>query len=324
MAEAAKVAQPSPEEIVRYEKDPATKIATITFDRPDELNAVTIGARLRYAQLLHAANIDDDVKVLVIRGSGDNFGSGADLPEVAMLQEDSPEAALAAELGLDDSEVTWPPPRSYRGSSALASWYADSRAGCRTLADFKKISIVEVKGYCYGWHFYQAADADLVIASDDALFGHPAFRYVGWGPRMWSWAMVMGMRKFGEMVFTGRPFTADEMYECNFANSVVPREELDAEVAKYASACSRSRPTDAVVMQKTFFQMMKQYQGEYMGSLMTAFLESMGSRVRPDRQELTLNREVYEGGLGNAVRNNDDQFPPEWRLSKSGRRKQQS
>ena len=285
---------------------------------------MTIGARLRYAQLLHAANIDDDVKVLVIRGSGDNFGSGADLPEVAMLQEDSPEAALAAELGLDDSDVTWPPPRSYRGSSALASWYADSRAGCRTLADFKKISIVEVKGYCYGWHFYQAADADLVIASDDALFGHPAFRYVGWGPRMWSWAMMMGMRKFGEMVFTGRPFTADEMYECNFVNSVVARDELEDEVAKYASACSRSRPTDAVVMQKTFFQMMKQYQGEYMGSLMTAFLESMGSRVRPDRQELTLNREVYEGGLGNAVRNNDDQFPPEWRLSKSGRRKQQS
>jgi hypothetical protein len=74
-------------------------------------------------------------------------------------------------------------------------------------------------------------------------------------------------------------------------------------------------------MQKTFFQMMKQYQGEYLGSLMTAVLESMGNRVRPDREELTLNRQVYEGGLGNAVRNNDDQFPPEWRLSKSGRKK---
>jgi enoyl-CoA hydratase/carnithine racemase len=321
MPEAPQKSLPSPEEIVRYEKDPATKIATITFDRPNELNAVTIGARLRYAHLLHAANIDDDVKVLIVRGNGENFGSGADLPEVAMLQEDSPEAALAAELGLDDSEVSWPPPRSYRGSSSLAMWYADGRAGCRTLAEFKKISIVEVKGYCYGWHFYQAADADLVIASDDALFGHPAFRYVGWGPRMWSWAMMMGMRKFGEMVFTGRPFTADEMYECNFVNSVVPRDELDDEVAKYASACSRSRPTDAVVMQKTFFQMMKQYQGEYMGSLMTAVLESMGNRVRPDAQELTLNREVYAGGLGNAVRNNDDQFPPEWRLSRSGRKK---
>ena len=38
--------------------------------------------RLRYADLLHQANIDDDVKVLVIRANGPNLGSGADLPEL--------------------------------------------------------------------------------------------------------------------------------------------------------------------------------------------------------------------------------------------------
>jgi hypothetical protein len=103
---------------------------------------------------------------------------------------------------------------------------------------------------------------------------------------------------------------------------VVPREDLEAEVAKYASACSRSRPTDAVVMQKTFFHMMKQFQGEYMGSIMSAFLESMGSRVRPDDQDLLmLGDDVYDSGLNNAVRDNDDRFPPEFRLSKSGRAK---
>jgi enoyl-CoA hydratase/carnithine racemase len=310
---------PSPEEIVLYHKDPDSKIATITFDRPEQLNAPTIGARLRYAELLHQANVDDDVKVLVVRGNGDNFGSGADLPELAALQAESPEAALRAELGLEDADVTMPPPTSYRGSATLPQWYADPRSGCRTLAEFKKISIVEAKGYCYGWHFYQAADADLVIASEDALFGHPAFRYVGWGPRMWSWAMTMGIRKFQEMVFTGRPFTADEMADCNFVNRVVPRSELEAEVAKYASACSHSRPVDAVVMQKMFFQMMKQHQGEYMGSILTAFLESMGSRVRPDGGDLMLTQDVYDGGLGNAVKMNDDLFPPDFRLSKKGR-----
>ncbi len=312
--------QPSPEEIVLYEKDPKTKIATITLNRPEQLNAPTIGARLRYAQLLSAANVDDDVKVLVIRGAGEDFGSGADLPELAALMARSPEAALAEEYGLDDTEVAFPPPRSYRAGAMLSYWYADARSGCRTLADFKKISILEVKGYCYGWHFYQAADADLVISSDDALFGHPAFRYVGWGPRMWSWAMTMGIRKFQEMVFTGRPFTADQMYECNFLNSVVPRDQLEDEVDKYASACSRSRPTDAVVMQKTFFQIMKQQQGEYMGSMLTAFMESMGARVRPDGDDLMLNDEVYDSGINKAVKSNDEQFPPEFRLSKSARK----
>jgi enoyl-CoA hydratase/carnithine racemase len=310
---------PAPEEILLYAKDPQTKIASITLNRPDQLNAPTIGTRLRYARLLHEANVDDDVKVLVIRGAGDDFGSGADLPELAALMAESPEAALREELQIDGEDVTYPPRRSYRAGATLGQWYADPRAGCRTLQDFKKISILEAKGYCYGWHFYQAADADLVIASDDALFGHPAFRYVGWGPRMWSWAMTMGLRKFQEMVFTGRPFTAKEMYDCNFVNSVVPRDRLEAEVAKYATACSRSRPTDAVVMQKTFFQMMKQFQGEYMGSLLSAFLESMGGRVRPDGHDLMLNDEVYGSGLNNAVKSNDDLFPPEFRLSKSGR-----
>ena len=90
---------------------------------------------------------------------------------------------------------------------------------CKSL---RKVSIIEAKGYCYGWHFYQAGDADLVISSDDALFGHPAFRYVGWGPRLWWWAETMGLRKFSEMLFTGRPFSAKEMYDCGFVNSVVP------------------------------------------------------------------------------------------------------
>ena len=211
----------------------------------------------------------------------------------------------------------------YRAGASLLHWYGNPQSGCRTLQDFKKISILEVKGYCYGWHFYQAADADLVISSDDALFGHPAFRYVGYAPRMWQWAMMMGLRKFQEMVFTGRPFTAEQMYECNFVNSVVPRADLEAETAKYASACSRTRPTDTVFMQKVFFEVMKQHQGEYMGSLLSAWLESMGGQLREDDNggRATLSKETMDAGLNVAVKDNDDQFPPEWRLSRSGRRR---
>ena len=198
---------PPPEEIILYEKDPATRIATITLNRPDQLNIPTIAARRRYADLLFKASIDDDVKVLVVRGVGDHLGTGADLDE--LMAKRAAGVALQEEFGLDeDDDVTMPNPRSYRAGASLLHWYGNTRSGCRTLQDFKKISILEVKGYCYGWHFYQAADADLVISSDDALFGHPAFRYVGYAPRMWQWAMMMGMRKFQEMVFTGRPFTA--------------------------------------------------------------------------------------------------------------------
>jgi enoyl-CoA hydratase/carnithine racemase len=189
----------------------------------------------------------------------------------------------------------------------------------RDLQDFKKISIVEVKGYCYGWHFYLAGDADLVIASDDALFGHAAFRYVGWAARMWQWAQMMGLRRFEEMVFTGRPFTAREMYDCGFVNSVVPRDRLEAEVRKYALACASNRPTDAVVIQKTFFEVFKQHQGEYMGSVVSGWLESMLPAVRSDG-EMQLGDATFGRGLAHAVKENDSAYPPEWRLSYRARK----
>jgi enoyl-CoA hydratase/carnithine racemase len=314
--------RPSPEEVILYEKDPTTKIATITFNRPDHLNAPTSAARLRYADLLRAATVDNDVKVVVIRGVGDNLGSGADLPEF-MEGRDDPAVRLA-ELRLEDPDiageggVTYPPSGTFRNGATISAWYANVAAGNRPLQELKKISIVEAKGYCYGWHFYQCADADLVISSDDALFGHPSFRYYGWGPRMWTWVQMMGLRKFQEMVFTGRPFTAAEMDDCNFLNKVVPRERLEAEVDKYARSCARNRPVDTVFQQKMFFEIFKQQQGEYMGSLLAAFFESMGGGAVNDGADFDMN-EAIDRGLGDAVNDNDLRFPPEFRLSKSNR-----
>ncbi|MBI2699643.1 enoyl-CoA hydratase [Mycobacterium gordonae] len=314
----ASAPEPKAKRMIRYEKDTGSRIATITFDRPEYLNAPTIAARRRYADLLHRASVDDDVKVVVIRGAGDDLGAGADLEEFMRAKDSDDPRELLAEFRLGAGDVSYPPKGSFRHGASVGQWYANPNSGIRGLQDFKKISILEVKGYCYGWHFYQAADADLVIASDDALFGHPSFRYYGWGPRMWWWAQTMGIRKFQEMVFTGRAFTAAEMYECNFLNSVVPRARLEAEVAKYALACARNRPTDTVFMQKTFFEIMKQFQGEYMGSLLSGFFESTGGLVRADGA-FGLD-EALQRGLGDAVKANDDQFPPEWRLSKKARR----
>ena len=313
-------ARPSPEEIILYEKDPATKIATITLNRPGFLNAPTIAARQRYADLVLRANVDDDVKVLVIRGVGDHFGSGADLPEMAGMFNGDEDYSPLPEFRIGaDEDVKYPPRDSYRYIANVTNLYADARFGLRSLQDFKKISILEVKGYCYGWHFYQAADADIIVTSDDALFGHPSFRYVGWAPRMWQWATMMGVRPFMEMVFTGRPFTAQEMKDLHFVNSVVPRDRLEDEVMKYALACSRNRPADTIVMQKTFFEVFKQSQGEYMGSILAGWLEGMLPAVKEDGSGIAVDGATFEKGLAAAVKDNDSQFPPEWRLSYKGR-----
>jgi enoyl-CoA hydratase len=312
--------RPSAEEIVLYAKDPATKIATITLDRADDLNAMTVDAQHRFADLVRLANIDDDVKVLVIRANGPNLGSGADLPELMAIMAGQGDTGMRHLLRIpEDADIEYPPRNAYRYGASNLQFYADPEAGMRSLQTFKKISILEVRGYCYGWHFYQAADADIVLASEDALFGHAAFRYAGYAARMWQWCSTMGVRKFMEMVFTGRPFTAKEMYDCDFVNAVVPFEQLESLTEKYATACARSRPTDTVFLQKTFFEIYKQHQGEYMGSLLSGLLESLTPQLKADASSLKLDKEMLERGLTNSVRENDERFPPEWRLSHRGR-----
>src|ERR1700741_957824 len=126
--------RPPPEEIILYEKDPKTKIATITLNRPDQLNSPTIAARLRYSKLIHRANVDDDVKVLVIRGVGSNLGGGADLPEQSEMLSPNADVSLLREFEIGDDEgVKYPPKNSYRYLASLVQLYANSNYGCRSL-----------------------------------------------------------------------------------------------------------------------------------------------------------------------------------------------
>ena len=76
-------------------------------------------------------------------------------------------------------------------------------------------------------------------------------------------------------------------------------------------------------MQKVFFEIMKQNQGEYMGSMLSAWLESMGGTARNDvdGKRANLSMETMDAGLNVEVKNNDNAYPPEWRLSRSGRQR---
>jgi hypothetical protein len=76
---------------------------------------------------------------------------------------------------------------------------------------------------------------------------------------------------------------------------------------------------DTVFQQKMFFEIYKQHQGEYMGSIISGLLESIGRQMRPDAVAHELDREALDRGLTNFVRDNDERFPPDWRLSQRGR-----
>jgi enoyl-CoA hydratase len=310
----------SAEQMMVYTKDTDNKIAYLTIRRPEKLNAPDVDMKIRFADLVKRAGVDDEVKVLIIRSEGDHFGTGADLEDHLTRRKTDPLREFRFE---DEGDIKYPPEDTFRYSFNATNLYANESGGCRSLQEFKKISIVEVKGYCYGWHFYLAADADIVISSDDALFGHSAFRYMGWGPRMWTWIETMGLRKFQDMLFTGRPFTAAEMDACNFLTRVVPRDQLEQEVEKYALACAHNGPTDRIVMQKTFLELYKQQRGEYQGSLLTSVFEAIAVSgvVKAQEGEFELSSEVMGKGLGKAVKEFEARFPEEWHLGQWGKKK---
>ena len=82
-AENMEVDQEVIEGYVRYDVDEARHVATITFDRPDRLNAIPVAAFERVGDLVREAESDDRVKVIVFRGEGEHFGTGADAAEIS-------------------------------------------------------------------------------------------------------------------------------------------------------------------------------------------------------------------------------------------------
>ena len=89
---------------------------------------MTIGMRQLYADYVHKANIDDDVKVLVIKGAGPNIGAGGDLPEQAeMLADDGKDVNLLPEFSIDDPSVKYPPKGSYRVLPQISAGAASGR-----------------------------------------------------------------------------------------------------------------------------------------------------------------------------------------------------
>ena len=91
--------RPPPEQLVLYEKDPKTKIATITLNRPDALNAPTIAARLRFADLVHRLVVG--AVHAQFRGAEDVFERRPRLGRVDLVREPADERRANAR-GLEE------------------------------------------------------------------------------------------------------------------------------------------------------------------------------------------------------------------------------
>jgi enoyl-CoA hydratase len=198
---------------VLYEKH--DRVARVILNRPRYKNAQSRRLLEELDAAFATANADDDVRVIILSGVGDNFSSGHDLG-TAEEKEDQQRRRF---------------PKGVRGEYARSrQLYLDNTLRWR---DLDKPTIAQVHGLCIfgGWMF--AAAMDLVVASDDARFLPALLQY-------FSIPWDIPPRKAKEILFQSRFIDAAEACRLGFVNLVVPRAELEAETMALANRIAES------------------------------------------------------------------------------------
>jgi 2-(1,2-epoxy-1,2-dihydrophenyl)acetyl-CoA isomerase len=210
------VADPTAFHDLRYEVSDA--VATLTLDRPDALNALTIRLKQELLAALRAAERDPAVRTIVLTGAGRAFCAGQDLAE--RLLPDAPS------LGDELRERYNPLIRAMRASS--------------------KPILGSINGVAAGAGVSLALACDLRIASDAASFVL-AFGRIGLVPdsgATWFLPRLVGSAKAAEIALLGDPLAADDAARLGLVTRVVPAgslaEETTAAAARLAAMAPRA------------------------------------------------------------------------------------
>jgi hypothetical protein len=76
-----------------------------------------------------------------------------------------------------------------------------------------------------------------------------------------------------------------------------------------------------VAAQKTFLEIYKQFRGEYMGSLLSAQLEGLWPYMKHEPGDLDFRDAMGKTNISSIVKDLENSYPPEWRISRGGRKK---
>lgn len=185
-------------------------IATLTLDRPERKNALSIELRDRLADVLDALGADEAVRVVVLTGEGDVFSAGFDLKEFE-------QAATDAEFG----ERLW----------------ASSDRYHRTVLEFPLPILAAVNGPAIAGGFDLAVMCDIRVAARTARFSHPE---VTFGDVVYSPLHdLVGAAVARDLCFTGRTVDASEALGLRLVSRVVPGERLADVAGEVATQIAR-------------------------------------------------------------------------------------
>jgi enoyl-CoA hydratase len=297
------------EDQVIREYDAETESIWVTFNIPEKLNAGSLALWHWLSIFYPQIDRDDRIKTVVLRGAGDNFGTGGDATE------------LGHYIGFDRGTGEKPrrPPQRRRIVPDREINFGHQGFE-QAIHRSSKVTIVEAKGYTYGAHLQLAFLADMVIASPDALFTHPAFRYLGPFINVVPLVESMGLHKFKELVLTGRPFTAEEMERAGLVNKVVPKKDLESTIRSYCKAVSMM-PLDGLVMGKALIEQVLDGRGFPLGFIGAWTGHGWITNLRYEDKDFNFLKNRRDRGLTDAMDYRDAIAPEGFAISHKQRDK---
>jgi len=192
----------------------------VTLDRPDQLNAQTPATWAALSAV--GASLDDDVRVVVVRGAGRAFSAGLDR---SLFSPQPGVAGGLGDLGRLPAEEAQERIRGYQG-------------GFRWLRQPGIVSVAAVQGHAIGAGAQLALACDLRVFTDDAQLRLPEAT-LGLVPDLTGTSTLVelvGYSRALEICLTGRAVGAAEARAIGLANVVVPAGDLDATVADLTAA----------------------------------------------------------------------------------------
>ena len=209
----------------------AGRIARITLNRPERLNAIDERMPGEIRAAVEKANADDGIHVIVLAGAGRGFCSGYDLKAFAETKGENPGV----------QSMPWDPMVDYRFMKQCTDDFF-------SLWRSYKPVICKVHGYAVAGGSDIALCADIVIMAEDARIGYPPARV--WGcPTTAMWVFRIGAEKAKRMLLTGDLVDGRKAKEMGLVYDAVPAAELDAAVDALAQRMA-GVPKNQLMMQK--------------------------------------------------------------------------
>ncbi|NLW78914.1 MAG: enoyl-CoA hydratase/isomerase family protein [Ruminococcaceae bacterium] len=219
--------------------DVKDRIATITFNNPEEGNAMQFEVYQEIIAALAEADGDDNVAAVIVTGAGKNFCAGGNIRRFKRIIEDK----------------TYIEQKSVRETVRLAT--AFMRCGKPVIGMINGAAAGLGMGLALACDFRIIAPSTKIVAAfiNVALPGDTAIVY--------NLQRMVGMAKTREWMMTGATIDADEMMRLGLATKLVPEEELQSATLEYAQKLAR-RPLQAIRRQKqliyeTFYREMEPY-----------------------------------------------------------------